>query len=283
MDDTRLNGRRPLLLIPALLVVLVVLGLPVAMLLRMSLVPTEGPIYSGGWSGRHYEAFFGDPFFSGVLLETVAYGLVVAVGTAIVGFPLAYSLARGSERTRRLRFIILILPLSLSLVVNVFGWMVILGRAGLVNSVLVWAGIIDRPVQLLFDRPAVLVVLAHSFLPFQVLSIMSVIVQIDPVLEQAAASLRASRLATFRRVILPLAWPGILAGSTIVFMLTISAFVTPRFIGGTRVPMLGSLILEQVLSVLNWPFAAAMSMLLLTIALVVAALAGRIGRRASRR
>ncbi|BBK30090.1 putative spermidine/putrescine transport system permease protein [Stella humosa] len=283
MDDTRLDGRRPFLLLPALAVVLVVLGLPVAMLLRMSLVPTEGPIYSGGWSARHYEMFFGDPFFSGVLLETVAYGLAVAIGTAIVGFPLAYSLARGSERTRRLRFVILILPLSLSLVVNVFGWMVILGRAGFVNSILLWLGLIDRPIQLLFDRPAVLVVLAHSFLPFQVLSIMSVVVQIDPVLEQAAASLRASRFTTFRRVILPLAWPGILAGSTIVFMLTISAFVTPRFIGGTRVPMLGSLILEQVLSVLNWPFAAAMSMLLLTIALVVAALAGRLGRRGARR
>ncbi|MGE0716944.1 MAG: ABC transporter permease [Alphaproteobacteria bacterium] len=279
MDDVRLGGRRPLLLIPALVFVLIVLGLPVLMLLRMSVVPTEGPLYAGGWSLRHYEAFFSDAFFSGVLVETVAYGLIVAIGTAIIGFPLAYSLARASAATRRLRFIILILPLSLSLVVNVFGWMVILGRAGFVNSILLALGIVDRPIQLLFDRPAVLIVLAHTFLPFQVLSIMSVVVQIDPVLEQAAASLRATRLTTFRRVVLPLAWPGILAGSTIVFMLTISAFVTPRFIGGTRVPMVGSLILEQVLSVLNWPFAAAMSAVLLTIALLVAGLAGRIGRR----
>jgi putative spermidine/putrescine transport system permease protein len=116
----------------------------------------------------------------------------------------------------------------------------------------------------------------HTFLPFQVLSIMGVIVQIDTALEQAAASLRASRWTTFRRVIIPLAMPGVVAGSTIVFMLTISAFVTPRMIGGTRVQMHGSLIYEQMLVVLNWSFAAAMSIVLLMLAIGVPTLANRL-------
>jgi putative spermidine/putrescine transport system permease protein len=107
---------------------------------------------------------------------------------------------------------------------------------------------------------------------------MGVIVQIDPVLEQAATSLRAGRWTTFRRVVIPLSLPGILAGSTIVFMLTISAFVTPRMIGGTRVQMHGSLIYEQVMIVLNWSFAAAMSVVLLALSLGVPALFGSIGR-----
>jgi putative spermidine/putrescine transport system permease protein len=151
-----------------------------------------------------------------------------------------------------------------------------------VNAALVGVGLLDRPAQLLFNWGSVLVVLAHTFLPFQVLAIMGVVVQIDPALEQAAASLRASRWTIFRRVVIPMAFPGILAGSTIVFMLTISAFVTPRVIGGTRVQMHGSLIYEQMIVVLNWSFAAAMSVVLLALSVGVPALANRATRRAKR-
>src|SRR5690606_6722893 len=99
--------------------------------------------------------------------------------------------------------------------------------------------------------------------------VMSVVVQIDPVLEQAAANLRANRLRTFRKVILPLAVPGILVGLTLVFILSVSAFITPRLIGGARVQMIGSLIFEQVLVILNWPFGAAMSFILLVFTLAL--------------
>jgi putative spermidine/putrescine transport system permease protein len=168
-----------------------------------------------------------------------------------------------------------ILPLTLSLVVNVFGWLVILGGSGLANRTLLALGVIDAPLRLLFNRAAVLAVLAHTFLPFQVLSIMSVIAQIDPGLEEAAANLRAGWWTTLRRVVLPLAGPGIVGGSTLVFILTISAFVTPRLVGGPRAQMLGSMIYEQIIVVLNWPFGAAMSFILLGIALGLIAVANR--------
>lgn len=277
--DRRVVRLRRLLLAPAVVAVAILLGFALAILARTSLMPTDGPRYSSGWSLRHYEAWFGDPFFIKVLVNTLAAGFAVTVLTAVIGFPLAYSLARSGERARRLKLIVLILPLSLSLVVNVFGWMVILGRNGLVNSLLVTIGLLDQPVQLLFNWGAVLIVLSHTFLPFQVLSIMGVIVQIDYALEEAAASLRASRWTTFRRVVIPLAFPGILAGSTIVFMLTISAFVTPRMVGGTRAQMHGSLIYEQMMVVLNWSFAAAMSVVLLVLAIGVPALANRVTSR----
>jgi putative spermidine/putrescine transport system permease protein len=152
---------------------------------------------------------------------------------------------------------------------------VILGGGGMVNRLLMAAGLIDAPLRLLFNKTAVIVVLAHTFLPFQVLSIMSVVAQIDPALEEAAANLRAGWWTTLRRVILPLALPGIVAGSTLVFILTISAFVTPRLVGGARVQMLGSMIFEQTVVVLNWPFGAAMSFVLLALALVLIAVGNR--------
>src|SRR5690606_6868622 len=103
--------------------------------------------------------------------------------------------------------------------------------------------------RLLFNRVAVLLVLVQQFLPFMILSVMSVVTQINPVLEQAAANLRADRYTTFRKVVLPLSMPGILSGLTLVFILSVSAFITPRLIGGARIQMVGSLIYEQVLSI----------------------------------
>ena len=282
-SDRRTARLRRVLLLPALAAVTALLGIPVLMLVRSSFMPGDGPSASAGWSLLHYKALFADPFLIKVVVNTLAAGLAVTVFTAVIGFPLAYSLARSSERARRFKLIILILPLSLSLVVNVFGWMVILGRNGLVNALMITAGVFDSPQQMLYSWGAVLIVLAHTFLPFQVLSIMGVIVQIDPALEQAAASLHASRWTTFRRVIIPLAFPGILAGSTIVFMLTISAFVTPRMMGGAKVQMFGSLIYQQVMIVLNWSFAGAMSVVLLLLSVSIPAVVARLSGRVTRK
>jgi len=260
---------------PAVLLLLAFFVVPILAVGRISLYPADRSFNVSGWSLRHYAKFFGDPFYLGVLWDTVWFGLLVTLVTLLVGFPLGYSLARMEGRARRWRVAVVILPLTLSLVVNVFGWLVILGGGGLVNRALTAAGLVDAPLRLLFNRTAVVVVLAHTFLPFQVLSIMSVIAQIDPALEEAAANLRAGWWTTLRRVILPLAWPGIVAGSTLVFILTISAFVTPRLVGGARVQMLGSMIYEQTVVVLNWPFGGAMSFVLLALALVLVALANR--------
>jgi putative spermidine/putrescine transport system permease protein len=260
---------------PAAVLLLACLVLPLLFLGRTSLYPADRSFGAAGWSLRHYAKFFGDPFYLAVLGETVLYGVIVALVTLAVGFPLGYSLARMPARARRWRVALVILPLTLSLVVNVFGWLVILGGSGLANRTLLALGVIDAPLRLLFNRAAVLAVLAHTFLPFQVLSIMSVVAQIDPALEEAAANLRAGWWTTLRRVVLPLAWPGIVGGSTLVFILTISAFVTPRLVGGPRAQMLGSMIYEQIIVVLNWPFGAAMSFILLGIALGLIAIANR--------
>jgi len=258
-----------LLLAPAVIFLFVFLVVPMFGLFRASFYEGNQPLGGVGFSLQHYEKFLLDGYYLSVLAETIGFGLASAFVSLLIGFPVGYSLARLPPNQRRWRLIAVILPLTLSLVVVVFGWLVVLGRNGLLNSLLIGFGLIDRPHQLLFNRTAVLVVLVQQFLPFMILSVMSVVVQISPILEQAAANLRANRFVTFRRVVLPLAMPGILSGLTLVFILTASAFITPRLIGGPRIQMAGSLIYQQVLTILNWPFAAAMAFILLIITLAV--------------
>jgi len=258
-----------LLLLPLAAFLFAFLVLPMLGLLRTSFLPGERSFGATGFSFEQYVKFLGDGYYLGVLAETIGFGLAAAFVSLVLGFPVGYSLARLPPSKRRWRLIIVILPLTLSLVVVVFGWLVLLGRNGLVNSVLVGLGVFETPQRLLFNRAAVLVVLVQQFLPFMILSVMSVVTQISPALEQAAANLHANRFTTFRRVIVPLAMPGILSGMTLVFILSASAFITPRLIGGSKVQMVGSLVFEQVTAILNWPFGSAMAFVLLALTLVV--------------
>lgn len=277
-DEHRLTPKRSLLLAPAVALIVSILAFPIISLVRTSFATGSGTNAFHGWTLAHYGEFFRDPLYVQVVAETLLYGVIVTLGTAILAFPVAYALARDTPRGRRVGLSILMLPLMLSFIVSIFGWIVILSRGGLLNSVLIGLRIIDEPLRLLYTRSAVLFVLGYTFFPFQVLSILSVVTQIDPVLEQAAASLRANRWVTYRRVILPLAFRGIVSGSVIVFMATISAFATPRLIGGSRMQMLGALIYQQIVVVLNWPFGATMSVVLLMIVLVLVAATTMIGR-----
>jgi len=250
------------LLAPMVLLLAGFLVLPILQLLRSSFLPSNHLLDGSGFSLKQYFHFFSESYYLSVLLETLVDGLIVSLVCLVVGFPTGYSLARLPPLARRWRTIVVIMPLTLSLVVVVFGWLIILGRNGLLNSLFLSFGIFSSPKVFLFSRPAVLIVLVQQFLPFMILSVMSVVTQIDPVLEQAAANLRANRFGTFRKVIIPLAVPGILVGFNLVFVLSISAFITPRLIGGSRVAMLGSLIYERIMTELNWPFGAAMAFVL---------------------
>jgi len=269
-----------LLVAPAAALLAAFLVAPLVGLVRTSLYPGPTSFESTGWSLAQYRDFFSDWYFVDVLFQTFRIGVIVSVISLVLGFPVGYSLARLPPAQRRWRLIFVILPLTLSLVVVVFGWLVVLGRNGIVNAALTGLGIVESPQRLLFTEGAVILVLVQQFLPFMILSVMSVVSQIDPVLEQAAANLRANRFVTFRRVILPLAMPGILSGMTLVFILTISAFITPRLIGGNQIQMLGNIIYEQIVVLLRWPFGAAMSLVLLVITLItITAVNGYVARR----
>ncbi|MBB4577244.1 ABC transporter permease [Rhizobium lentis] len=251
------------------LYLLVFLILPFFGLVRISLYPGERSIGAEGFSPMQFRLLLSDSTFFSVLIETLGLGVAVSAICAVLGFPVGYSLARLPAKKRRWRLIAVVLPMTLSLVVVVFGWLVVLGRSGLINDILLAVGIVESPVRMVFNHASVIFVLVQQFLPFMILSVMGVVSQIDTVLEEASANLGANRLTTFRRVIIPIAAPGITSGMLLVFILTISAFITPRLVGGNRVQMIGAMIYEQIMVLLNWPLGAAMSIILLVMTILL--------------
>lgn len=203
-----------------------------------------------------------DPYYVSVTWSTVKIGLATTLGCVFLGYPLAYFLARTQSRQRDLYLFLLIAPLMASTVVRVFGWLIILGRHGMVNRLLLALGFSDR-VQLLYNPFAVVLGLTELLMPFMVLPLMAAIESIHPSVEEAARNLGASGPRLFRRVILPLSLPGLISGSLLVYSIAISALVAPALLGGPRVHMLGNVVYSQVLTGLNWPFASSVAIVLL--------------------
>lgn len=268
------------LLAPGLFLLLLLLLVPLAYLFRASFNEYDPfLLYRSAWTLENYQRFFTEGRNLRILLETMQYGLLVTGVTLVLGFPLAYWLARRVRRGRKLVLGLVVLPFTLNTAVLAFGWAVIMGQSGLINGLLLALGVVDEPIRIMFTATAVVIALTQALLPYQVLSLMAVIARISPALEEAAENLGASRFHVYRLVVLPLAVPGILAGSTFVFLATVTAFVTPRIIGGGEVQMIGTLIYQQIFQSVNWPFAAALSFILVVLTLASYIVANRLLRQ----
>jgi putative spermidine/putrescine transport system permease protein len=197
----------------------------------------------------------------------------------VIGYPLAYYLARTTSRWRSWLTILVVFPLLLNLVVRTFGWIALLANRGLVNEMLAGLGWIETPIRLMFNFTGLLIGLTHIFLPFMVLMLVGAIQTIDRSVEDAARVLGANWGSTFLRVTLPLSIPGILSGSILVFVLTISALVTPRLLGGPTYKVMSTLIYDQFLALLNWPAGSAMAVLLTAMVIGLIALSSSLARR----
>lgn len=221
-----------------------------------------------------------DGTFGTVLLRTLRLGLVCTVLCVLFGYPLAYFLARAPRRVATVGLFLLVTPLMVSAVIRTFGWLVILGRRGLINSMLDAIGLERLP--LLYNETAVVVGLVNIFLPFMTLPLMASIERINPALEEAARNLGASWLDTFRLVILPLSRPGLISGCLLVYSAAISAFVIPVLMGGARVRVVGRLIYDQLLISYQWSSAAAITTLLVLATTSLSFIALALTRRAGR-
>ncbi|HTZ37834.1 MAG TPA: ABC transporter permease [Stellaceae bacterium] len=210
---------------------------------------------------RNY-AQLADPYFLRLIGRTAGIALKTTAICVVLGYPLAYALARAKGALASLGFFLLLTPLMVSPVVRALGWYVLLDRNGLVNTVLVACGAGRQ--QLLFSEPAVLVGLSHLLLPFMVLPLVASIERIPPSLEEAARNLGASPLGVFRKVILPLSLPGLISGAVLVYVESASAYVLPALLGGRFVRMIGNEVYDALLVSYNVPQAA-----MLTVALVV--------------
>lgn len=258
----------------------VLLAVPLAFMLAFFVVPfgvvalDSVRTQQGAFTPENYAKALGEVYYWETLLLTFKLSLFVVVLTLLIGYPLAYVIVRfvRSRLIRSLLYIVVITPLFTSNIVRAFGWMVLLGRRGLINDTLHSVGLIDTPLPLLYGQGSIVVGLVYIMAPFMVLTVASVLQNIDRSLEEASRDLGAGAWATFTKVTLPLSLPGVIAGSLIVFTLSVSAYVTPSILSGGRQNVTSMLIFQQYGTILNFQFGAALSIVLLvtTLILVVA-------------
>lgn len=253
-----------LLLAPNVIWLALFMAGAVVMLGAISLHPYEaGQGILDRWSLENYQHFLGDPFYRDILWRTLGLGAMTTVGCILLGFPLAFLLSQLRGLRRSILYFVLLLPLLTSAVVRTFGWMILLGNNGLINKALIGLGIVDDPVRMMYSLTGIVIALVEVLLPFMVLALDAALLNIDPRLYEAAQSLGARRARVFFKVTLPLALPGIVSGSVLVFTLAVSAFVTPSLIGGPRIKLMSTLIYQQSMGLLNWPFGGAIAFVML--------------------
>ena len=261
-------------LLPAWIWLWALFAAPFAIVIAYSLL-TRGA-YGGlsePWTTESYHRLL-DPLY----LEIVLRSFVIAAATTaiclLLGFPLALFISR-SGRRRNLYLQLVILPFWTSFLVRLYAWMFLLRDTGLINTILERLGLIHIPLPLLYNNGAVLLGLVYGYLPFMVLPVYATLERLDPALEEAAADLGAKPWPTLLHVILPLSAPGIRAGSILVFIPALGAYLTPDLLGGGRTVMIGNLVQNQFTTARDWPFGAAISVGLMALVGVLVVLALR--------
>jgi len=268
---TRLSASLALLAPPLVLFLLFFVA-PLLSLFWASLhAASDSELYGPTLTTAHYATILTDPFYHTIILRTLSTGAVILLLCLVLGYATAYVLAPLPPRRRLLLLALLVLPLMVSNVVRAYGWIAILGRQGLVNSLLRDTGVIERPLVLLNSFEAVSFGLMTILLPYMVISVANTLTAIDAQYKEAAQSLRASPVRTFIHVTWPLSSPGVASGMLLVFLLTLSAYVTITLLGGPRMKLLVSLVFDQV-GAFRWPLAAALAFVLLAVALAAGGL-----------
>jgi putative spermidine/putrescine transport system permease protein len=258
--------------LPSFLILVGIFALPLALLLGASVVGPDGVTLA------HYRRLFGTPFYLGVIWNSLRLGLLTTIITLAIGYPASFALARARGALRSVLLATLFLPLAASVIVKAFAWTILLRSDGIVNETLIALGIIEDPIRMIFTETALVVGAVNIFLPFMILPIYAVVAQLDPRYAEAAATLGASPLVTFWRVIVPLTVPGVIAGVALVFSLSVSAYVVPTLLIGEKYPTLATTIAKAYLLAREPGFGAAAGVVLLTIAIIIVALSARLGR-----
>jgi len=261
---------------PAAVVVIVLLVVPSTTLFLLSFVrfePLRGIVYT--FTLENYLAIARSSLYLQVTLHTLRMAGLVTFACLVLGYPIAYFMARSKSRLAALCAALVVAPLFVSVVIRGFGWMVLLAREGVVNQALVAVGVFAERQQFLYTDPAVLIGLVHILSPFMILPIASVLRGVEPALEEAALNLGATRWGVFRFVVLPLSVPGIMAGAILVYSHAIAAFVLPAMLGSIQTKLMATMLYQQVLVAGNLPFGAALATVLVATTFLLLALVYR--------
>ncbi|WP_347124148.1 ABC transporter permease [Microbacterium sp. SY138] len=263
-----------LLLLPAIVLLALAFITPVAGMLLMSVQSS-----AGGFTLDNFTRLFTSEYHLQAALRSLRLGVIQTVITLLIAIPLSYVMARAGSKVRSFLLIVVILPLMTSVVVRTFGWVVLMGPSGLLMKIPGAEFLVSGTQGFLGTETGVVIAMVQVLLPFAVLSILGVISGIRPQLEEAARTLGAGFWRTLGHVVLPLAIPGIVAGASLVFVLSVSSFITPRFIGGAQIPVFAQTIYIDATTNLDWSFAAAQAVLLFAGVMLVLAATSRLGKQ----
>lgn len=253
-------------LLPGLIGLTVGFVIPLIVMMRMSLnINGPGGQLIQALSLETYAQAISDPFLWKVIGNTMLLGLGCGLGAVVLSYPIALFLSRTNSRWKGVLIALAIAPLLTSAIARTYGWIAILGDNGMLNEGAMALGLIDTPWRLSNNMFGVVVALIEILMPYAVLAMLSGFGRLNVSLEEAASSLGASKVKTFLRVTLPLSLPGVFTGFLLVFVLAISSFVTPSLLGGGRVFVLATEVYSQATQTLNWPLAAALSVILLVL------------------
>lgn len=250
------------LLGPVLVFYLLILMVPALLLWGVGFLTTsQAGLFELRFTLAHYARALTDPFYLGVLWRTLSVSVETTAVCVLLGYAVAFWLAGVGTALRRGLLTLLLFPLLLSTVIRVYGWIVLLGRRGVINQLLLDNGLIDLPVALLYSEATVVVGLVSILVPYAIVSLTNALTAIDPALGQAAAIHGAGPLQVFLRVTLPLSRPGITSAGLIVFSIAMSTYLVTLLLGGPQMKFVGNLVYDATSS-FNWPLGAALSAVL---------------------
>ena len=271
------SDRRPwLLLAPVLSLLILLLVVPIAIMMVFTFYTfvsagVEKPILTLA----NWQEFLTDPYYHGFLWKTMRVATITALICALMGYPAAYFIAMSRFRHKWLLLLLLIVPFWISFTIRTFSWIHILGEQGVINVALIDLGLIDQPIRMLYTEGAVIMGMVHFLLPYMVLNVYVSLEGIDRNLIAAARTLGCTGWQAFKEVSLPLSLPGLMAGLLLCFVLAAGSYVTPQILGSTRDALFGNLVFDTIMSELNWPLGATLSIVLLVLLGIISVIYSR--------
>ena len=269
------------LAVPYIVWAALMLVLPMLLIAMYSVTEQGNSIVSFKFTLDHYVRFFTDPDFLIILWRSIWIAVKTTIICLLLGYPIAFFIARSSERVQNILVLGITIPMWINMLVRTYAWIGLLSEGGLISRILGVFGL--GHTELLYTQGAVLLGMVYNFLPFMVLQINTALCKMDPSLLEASADLGANRVQTFRRVTLPLSLPGVINGITLVFLPAVSSFFIPKLLGGGQYFLIGNMIENQFITVGEWNFGSAISMIMAVIIMISMYITKKVDRNVDER
>lgn len=253
------------LLIPYLIWGSFIIVIPMLLIVLYAFTKTGNNVVSLRFTLDSFTRFFTDQVFLNVLFKSLRLALVTTLVSFIIGYPVAYAIAKSKEKTQLMLILLITIPMWINTLIRTYSWIAVLDDFGIINNILLFFKL--KPITMMYTEFAVQLGMVYNFLPFMIIQIYTSLAKLDQSLIDASYDLGANRFQTFRRVIFPLSLPGVISGITLVFLPAVSTFSIPALLGGGQYALIGSLIEKQFINVGDWNFGSAISLIMALIIL----------------